>query len=328
MEEILKVVPVLPPAIDTFRNASPLWHPPDAQGIYGGICIAQSINAAQATVSIDFAVHSMHGKFLLAGKADDMLEYRVSRCSDGRSFATRTVRTCQKDRIIFIAVISFARDIPTASSRSLLHQEPMPRDIPLPPQSTRLDETHVPYVNKKVGMTNLNSSHPHDKRIHQWTRTTSKISPAGGIHAHISALSYICDSYFVGTVPHVHNIWNFVKPPLTEFDDGGSDLSALSPIHTRIPLPDDGRTANTGRPRISMMVTLSHTMLFHAPKAIKADEWMLSELTSHWAGDGRGVATQKIWSTDGTLLVTCIQEGVIRPEDNIQGRKTPAGSRL
>lgn len=334
MEEILKVVPIHPGGADTFRNASPLWHPPDAQGIYGGICIAQSINAAQATVPIEFAVHSMHGYFLLAGRANERLEYRVSRCSDGRSFATRTVNACQEDRIIYSAIISFARDRTAASKKQISHSEPMPRNIPIPTEDTNLEEIiggsqgSMPYVNKKVGMTNLTSSHPHEKRIHQWAKATQRISPSGGVHAHLAALAYICDSYFVGTIPHVHNVWNFVKPPLTEFDAGGPDLSELSSQHTRIPQPDEGRAPGQERPRIGMMVTLSHTMLFHAPKAVKADEWMLSEFTSHWAGEGRGVATQKIWSKDGTLLATCIQEGVIRLADEIQSRKKSSGSRL
>lgn len=35
---------------------------------------------------------------------------------------------------------------------------------------------------------------------------------------------------------------------------------------------------------------------------------MLTEVSSPWAGDGRGVVTQKIYGRDGTLLATCFQE--------------------
>jgi acyl-CoA thioesterase len=31
-------------------------------------------------------------------------------------------------------------------------------------------------------------------------------------------------------------------------------------------------------------------------------------MQSPWAGDGRGVVMQKIFSKDGTLLATCVQE--------------------
>ena len=35
---------------------------------------------------------------------------------------------------------------------------------------------------------------------------------------------------------------------------------------------------------------------------------MFTEMESPWAGDGRGVVTQRIFSKDGTLLATCFQE--------------------
>ncbi|KAK7885182.1 acyl-CoA thioesterase [Exophiala xenobiotica] len=320
IEKLLKVVPLASDSDNLFTNASPLWHPPGAQGIYGGICIAQSLNAAQATVPVAFAVHSMHGQFLLAGRADDKLVYRVCRASDGRSFATRKVDVIQKGEAIFTAMIGFARETtPTAERKHIQHSEPMPRDIPRPADELGLEEEDLGYsgafVNKKVGMINLDSNHVHEKRVHQWGRTRYRMSPSAGVHAHLAALAYISDCYFIGTIPHVHKIWDFVKPPQTEFDAGGPDLSQQSSRHSRIPASDEETDQTPETPRIGMMVTLNHTMFFHAPRAVKADEWMLSELASHWAGHGRGVATQKIWSKDSTLIATCIQEGVVRLAD-------------
>lgn len=56
------------------------------------------------------------------------------------------------------------------------------------------------------------------------------------------------------------------------------------------------------------MVSLDHSIYFHNPLAFRADEWMLTEMESPWAGEGRGLAIQKIWSKDGTLIATCTQE--------------------
>ena len=39
--------------------------------------------------------------------------------------------------------------------------------------------------------------------------------------------------------------------------------------------------------QVKMMASLDHTMWFHAP--FKADEWMLYEIDSPWAGSGRGL---------------------------------------
>lgn len=318
IENILKVVPLPSANSNLFTNASPLWHPPDAQGIYGGICIAQSLNAAQATVSPEFYVHSLHGQFVLAGRADENLVYQVCIDNDGRSFATRTVKVLQNERTIFTAIISFAREMTAAGRKPIQHSEPMPREIPEPPyeldpgDSPGDSRKSIPYVNKKVGLVNINSNNPHEKCVHQWNKTSHRIAPCRGVHVHLAALAYICDSYFIGTIPHVHNIWDFVKPPLTEFDVGGPHLSERSCHHSRIPASDEEIDVKRVTLRIGMMVTLSHTMFFHAPRAVKADEWMLSELVSHWAGNGRGVATQKIWSKDGTLVATCVQEGIVR----------------
>lgn len=59
---------------------------------------------------------------------------------------------------------------------------------------------------------------------------------------------------------------------------------------------------------VGMMVSLDHSIYFHNPMAFRADEWMLSETESTWAGEGRGLALQKIWSKDGLLIATCTQE--------------------
>ena len=319
LEDILEVTPLASAGPNVFTNAQPLWRPPDARGIYGGICIAQSLKAAQSTIPSSFVVHSMHGQFVLAGMADKPLLYQVSVLNDGKSFATRTVKAVQEERTIFIATINLVRET-NPRSKNVEHAEPMPQGVPGPPDSENSSSSSgklVPYMTKTVGLVNANSKFPHERQIHHWSKASDRISASADIHTHLAALAYICDNYLVGTIPHVQMIWDFVKPPLTEFDVGGKELSRESSIHTRIPASDEGpeRPHKGERRRIGMMVTLSHTMFFHSPSAVKADEWMLSELTSHWAGDGRGIATQKIWSKDDILIASCVQEGVIRLAD-------------
>ncbi|KIW18425.1 acyl-CoA thioesterase II [Exophiala spinifera] len=325
LEQLLEVSRLSTGSPDTFTNTGALWHPPGAQGIYGGICIAQSLTAAQATVPPNFFPHSSHGQFILAGRPDEKIVFHVTRIRDGKSFATRSVSACQQERVIFSALISFATSV-KSTRRQINHHETMPQDVPSPPRYNHsrkafqnFDGNTPPFLTKKVGIANMNSVNPHEKRIHQWNKASQKISTSGGIYAHLAALAYICDNYFIGTIPHVHGIWDFVKPPLTEFDVVGQDLPQEPQQHFRV--PGSGEAINSThdqegeRLRIDMMVTLNHTMFFHAPKAVRADEWMLSELSSHWAGEGRGVSMQKIWSQDGVLLATCVQEGIVRLAD-------------
>lgn len=62
------------------------------------------------------------------------------------------------------------------------------------------------------------------------------------------------------------------------------------------------------RSSIGMMVSLDHTIYFHRPREIRADEWLLSESEVPWAGDGRGLVLQRIWNRRGVLVASCVQE--------------------
>jgi hypothetical protein len=57
-----------------------------------------------------------------------------------------------------------------------------------------------------------------------------------------------------------------------------------------------------------MMVSLDHSIYFHEPRRFRADEWMFTEMSSPWSGDGRGVVQQHMFTADGTLVATCFQE--------------------
>lgn len=59
---------------------------------------------------------------------------------------------------------------------------------------------------------------------------------------------------------------------------------------------------------VGMMVSLSHSIYFHHPTTVRADEWMLSEMETPWAGDGRGMVLSRWWNKDGALIATCVQE--------------------
>ena len=66
--------------------------------------------------------------------------------------------------------------------------------------------------------------------------------------------------------------------------------------------------AKVPQKEIGMMVSLDHTIYFHNRRGFRADEWIFTENMSPWAGEGRGLVTQKMWTRDGTLIATCIQE--------------------
>lgn len=104
--------------LNLFRGASP---PTLLQHIFGGQVAGQALVAATRTVDPRFAVHSLHGYFLRAGRPEEPVIYRVDRIRDGRSFVTRRVTGIQQGEAIFTLASSFH-----VAEDGLEHQDPMP----------------------------------------------------------------------------------------------------------------------------------------------------------------------------------------------------------
>ncbi|KAJ5819150.1 hypothetical protein N7474_004741 [Penicillium riverlandense] len=337
IENVLDLTPVVDLGPDVFTNTRPLWHPPGARGIYGGAAIAQSLAAAMRTVPADFAVHSMHCYFVLAGDSEIPILYHVERVRDGRSFVTRTVQARQRGRPIFTTTLSFSR-VGSGGDKTVEHAVPKP-DIALPeeaePGTLRAlsNAGGGPFESRKAGIINRNSPNPEDKKVRRFIRARGHISDEGGYQAHLSALAYITDSYFIGTISRVHDIPRFSSPAELEkllkalknpsdLDDEDitralKELKEEEAAELRQRLEGALNKATNGHKEkdhksVGMMVSLDHSIYFHNPWAFRADEWMLTEMESPWAGEGRGLAVQKIWSKDGLLIATCTQEGVVR----------------
>ncbi|KAJ5912079.1 uncharacterized protein N7473_001382 [Penicillium subrubescens] len=315
IESHIQVAPFSESHPDVFKNQQKLWRP-GSRGIFGGIAIAQSLRSAQLTASNGFDVHSMHCSFLSAGNAEDLIEYRVERVRDGRSYCTRFVRAIQGNRPIFLATISFTLRQSRDMSRGMAHSASLP--------AVMLDEDEVadlgqsckissatPYINKSAGVLRGTSRNPQDKRSHQWIRAQGKISVPPGDPIHLAALAFMSDSYFLAAVPHSHEIWDFVEAPVTEFYSTKKDLFTSPMTHTAIRRPHLETEHKKGvnvSPKVAMMVSLDHTIYFHGVERLRVDEWLLCEVNTSWAGNGRGLVHQKIWTKDGVLVATCIQE--------------------
>jgi acyl-CoA thioesterase-2 len=59
-----------------------------------------------------------------------------------------------------------------------------------------------------------------------------------------------------------------------------------------------------------MMASLDHAMWFHRP--FRADDWLLYHQHSVSASGARGLASGSIFTRDGQLAVSVVQEGLIR----------------
>ncbi|KAG6080864.1 hypothetical protein E4U16_008094 [Claviceps sp. LM84 group G4] len=337
IENILQVTPVSVLGPDIFTNTRKAWVPSGARGIYGGAVIAQCLAAAQKTVPEGFLPHSCHCYFLLAGSGSVPILFHVERVRDGRSYVTRTVQARQRGKCIFTTTISFVREGAGAGAGKgvgvVRHAVKLPEEAKesLPEGEYENNEEgewggpfqHVlvpmPAAPTLDGKGNGNGNgnggdglkEPHQIRCQQWMRCRGKISAEGGLPAHLNALAYISDSGFVGTVARVHHLWRLPFPPQEYHALPEEQKRRVEHVARHEGLGDDPEGWKA-LPHLGMMVSLDHSIYFHAPGRVRADEWMFADMDSPWAGDGRGFVTQRIFARDGTLLATCVQEGVVR----------------
>ncbi|KAL2871266.1 acyl-CoA thioesterase [Aspergillus lucknowensis] len=341
----------------TFTNVNPLWHPPwhppGGAGIYGGVAIAQCLNAAYATVPDNIAAHSMHCHFLVAAISDVPVFYSVDVVRDGRSFMTRSVRAFQGGTCFFSTIISFQRVSSTLWSTVLEHAVQPPVDLVPPPalkdisHSTR--DTEEPFEIAACGY--APGVAPATRKQRKWIRAHGKIAglphPHDGTQpgpvcdtdieaaeqrAHICALAYMSDSDFVNTISRVHRLWQFATPEYQNYARDNFQGSELDRIRMETWLQGRARDeargneeaaaaeGTTAQKRVGMLLSLNHTIFFHNHQRLRADEWLFCELKCPWTGNERGLVTQNIWTAEGVLVATCIQEGVVRVIAEEKGR--------
>ena len=242
------------------------------------------------------------------------------------------------------------------------HNIPIPSDVAVPPDGDRsglasewsekkYDRDERPFESVRCAVTS--KSPPETKKLRQWLRARGRISDCppgvreeevrtgerrnvrGDNHqAHLSALAYMSDSYFIGTVARAHNLTRFasrdnIRKTVEKFEGSESEKAEMKKYLEEIAREEDEENAEVlaagekrdGR-RIGMMVSLDHAIFFHNPRVFRADEWMLTEMESPWAGDGRGLVVQRIWSKEGVLIATCTQEGVVRLDQRGRERES------
>ena len=333
IEDVLELTSLSDIEPNLFTNTRPLWHPPGARGIYGGAAIAQCLAAAQRTVPDNFTVHSMHCYFVLNGNADVPIIYHVEHVREGRSFCTRTVQARQRGQPIFTTTLSFMRE-GSGGKKLVEHGAPMPEGM----VPKVIDEEDVfrgknsPFISQRIDILNDGSEATHTKKARQWIKARGRISEQGGHQAHLSALAYMSDSYFIGTVARVHKLWRYSTSANKK--EGGGKLGITPEVIRKLKAMDeetlkrmegmdedviaqlkaleidaDGNVvAKEQRPEIGMMVSLDHSIYFHSPRDFRADEWLYTESESPWAGDGRGLVFQRMYTKDGRLVASCVQE--------------------
>jgi len=263
--------------VNIFRGVSP---DENRQRVFGGQVAAQALIAAARTVEVG-TVHSLHSYFLRPGDPLVPILYEVDRIRDGRSFTTRRVVAIQHGKAIFNLAVSFHVDEP-----GLDHQIPMP-DAP--------DPETVPDMRTRMA--------PWAQQMGEWferprpidTRHVDFVPP--GSHDPLPPVSRVWVRAD-GTLPDDPLVHTAVLTYL-------SDMTLLDT--TLLPHGRGGWGDEI------MMASLDHAMWFHRP--FRVDEWLLYAQDTPSTSRALGLARGSIFTHDGALAVSVVQEGLIRVLD-------------
>jgi acyl-CoA thioesterase-2 len=262
--------------VDIFRGKQPTE---SLQRVFGGQVAGQALVAAGRTVPSDRPVHSLHAYFLRPGDPGVPIVYEVDRIRDGRSFTTRRVVAVQHGKAIFNLQASFQ-----VVEDGFEHEQPMPQ-VPAPESLERLEVRMAPYADELGGW--YARPRPIDVR---YVGDPPRVAKESGYREPQSQVWMRAD----GTLP---------DDPLLHVCavTFASDMTLLDSTLMR-----HGRAWGLD----VVGASLDHAMWFHRP--FRADEWFLYAQESPWTGGSRGLARGSIYTREGRLAVSVVQEGLLR----------------
>ncbi len=280
LDHLLELLDIEPLESTLFRGLSP---DTSVQRVFGGQVAGQALVAAGRTVAGERGVHSLHAYFLHAGDPSIPLIYSVDVTRDTRTMSTRRVTATQHGRAVFILTASFM-----AREDGPRHQDPMPT-APDPDSLPTFEERFAP----------LAEMFPKRRRMPR---------PID--------LRYVDDPPFLAAIKGDaearepdSQVWLRAAGALP--DDPllhvcvlayASDMTLLDPVLAPHGIDWTGTTA--------FIASLDHAMWFHDD--FRADEWLLYDQHSPWAANARGLARGSIFTHDGRLVCSVVQEGLVR----------------
>ncbi len=265
--------------------------------VFGGQVLGQALSAAQATLEVPRAAHSLHAYFLRAGDVDHPIVYDVDRTRDGGTFSVRRVTAIQHGKVIFFCAASFQDAESGATHQMSMPQVPRPEDIDpaptVPPDVLATLPTKIQRWLSRGGPFEFRHVYPRDELAppkrppfqQVWFRLVDRVGDAPELHR--SLLAYASDFHLLGTATFPHGI-SYYQPNV-------------------------------------QMASLDHALWFHRP--FRADDWLLYSIDSPSAQDARGLARGQIYDRDGHLVASTSQEGLIRVvEDAAAAGQVPASA--
>ena len=286
LDLLVDLIQVEPVGTDRFRGQSEDIGTP---AVFGGQVLGQALMAASVTVPPGRMAHSLHAYFLLPGQHAP-IDYEVQRVRDGGSFATRRVVARQQGVAIFELTASF-------------HSEEAgpDRHDPMPP---------VP------GPEGIRSEMEHRSAI------ADQLPPALRGKAILpSGIEYrpVVPFELLEAKPREAraSIWLRTTAPLPDSPALHRALLAYASDHGLLltaTLPH-GLSLLKGEVR---MASIDHAMWFH--RDFRIDEWLLYQVDSPTVRGNRALCRGMVFSRDGKLVASTMQEGLMRTRSGATGR--------
>jgi acyl-CoA thioesterase II len=294
-----------------------LYTPDGGRGAFGGQIIAQALWAACQTVPESEELktaHSFHCYFLLPGDSSRPAIYSVSDLRDGRSFASRGVTATQGGKAILAGIASFHR---ASEPTTLEHQDPMP-EAPLP--ETLPDVSAAVDAVCHCAIVCLSQARARWQMVLEDPRLPEHLRPY--VELQTTRRSPI-DIRFCESVRSFDRVGQPAERRAWFRARDAIDRSAMTDRESRIldqciiayasdmPLLSTSLLPHGLTPlHMGMMASLDHTVWWHAPA--RADEWLLFVSYSPRLVHGRALCFGHIFSSDGTLVASVAQEGLVR----------------
>ncbi|MFZ5481759.1 MAG: acyl-CoA thioesterase II [Myxococcota bacterium] len=250
--------------------------------IFGGQVLGQALSAAAQTVPPDRHVHSLHAYFLRQGDARRPVVYEVDAIRDGHSFTTRRVVAIQGGHAIFSLAASFQVD-----EGGLAHAAPMP-EVPGPDGlASELDlaRKYADRIPEPLRAKALADRPIEIRPVQIYNLMAPKAAPPR------RQLWYRA----TGTLPDDPAVHRYVLAYASDFN---LLVTAMLPHAVSWMTPG------------MQVASLDHAMWFHRP--FRMDDWLLYDMESPSASGARGLVTGRFYARDGTLVATCVQEGLMR----------------
>jgi acyl-CoA thioesterase-2 len=278
LESLLDLLDLEEIELNIFRGRSPQER---SQRVFGGQVVGQALVAAHRTVE-DRHVHSLKGDFLRPGDPKIPILYEVDRIRDGRSFTTRRVVAIQHGRAIFSMAVSFQVEEKGFEHHTPMPDMPSPNDTPDPGQFDEKVRDVVPAEHRQW----LDAPQPIEVR---------PVEVRDPIHPEKASPNLAIWLRAAGKLPDDDRIHQCVLAY-------ASDMNLLDTCL----LPHGVTWMN---PKFQS-ASLDHSIWFH--HRFRADEWLLFVQDSPSASGGRGFNRGLVYTEDGRMIASIVQEGLIR----------------